>query len=91
MNTEALLSTALDGTVVLESGDERGEFAGVLLASFGAEVIKLEGRRPLLPRSLIQSKVYVSGGTTWARKASVWRWTIQWRAVCWNGWLSTLT
>lgn len=45
MNTEAALSTALDGTVVLESGDERGEFAGVLLASFGAEVIKLEGRQ----------------------------------------------
>lgn len=44
MNTEAALSAALDGTVVVESGDERGEFAGVLLASFGAEVIKLEGR-----------------------------------------------
>lgn len=29
---------------MIESGDERGEFAGVLLASFGAEVIKLEGR-----------------------------------------------
>lgn len=45
MNTKAALSTALEGTVVIESGDERGEFAGVLLASFGAEVIKLEGRR----------------------------------------------
>ncbi len=45
MNTEATLSSALDGTVIIESGDERGEFAGVLLASFGAEVIKLEGRR----------------------------------------------
>ncbi|MBI3249126.1 MAG: CoA transferase [Deltaproteobacteria bacterium] len=45
MNTEAALSAALAGTVILESGDERGEFAGVLLASFGAEVIKLEGRR----------------------------------------------
>jgi crotonobetainyl-CoA:carnitine CoA-transferase CaiB-like acyl-CoA transferase len=45
LNTEALLSSALDGTVIIESGDERGEFAGVLLASFGAEVIKLEGRR----------------------------------------------
>ncbi len=39
------MSSALDGTVVLESGDERGEFAGLLLASLGAEVIKLEGRR----------------------------------------------
>ena len=45
MNTEAALSAVLDGTVILESGDERGEFAGVLLASFGAEVIKLEGRQ----------------------------------------------
>lgn len=43
--TAAALSSALEGTVVLESGDERGEFAGVLLASFGAEMIKLEGRR----------------------------------------------
>ena len=42
MNNQAALSGVLDGTVVLESGDERGEFAGVLLASFGAEVIKLE-------------------------------------------------
>ena len=45
MNTEAALSAALDGTVVIENGDERGEFAGVLLASFGADVIKLEGRQ----------------------------------------------
>ena len=45
MNTAAALSSALEGTVIIESGDERGEFAGVLLASFGAEVIKLEGRR----------------------------------------------
>ncbi|NOT57415.1 MAG: hypothetical protein HOP18_22660, partial [Deltaproteobacteria bacterium] len=45
MNTTAALSAALAGTVVIESGDERGEFAGVLLASFGAEVIKLEGRQ----------------------------------------------
>jgi crotonobetainyl-CoA:carnitine CoA-transferase CaiB-like acyl-CoA transferase len=45
LNTEALLSSALEGTVVIESGDERGEFAGVLLASLGAEVIKLEGRQ----------------------------------------------
>jgi crotonobetainyl-CoA:carnitine CoA-transferase CaiB-like acyl-CoA transferase len=45
LNTEAALSSALDGTVIVESGDERGEFAGMLLASFGAEVIKLEGRQ----------------------------------------------
>ena len=45
MNTPAALSGVLEGTLVIESGDERGEFAGVLLASFGAEVIKLEGRQ----------------------------------------------
>jgi len=44
LNTEAALSSALDGTMIIESGDERGEFAGMLLASLGAEVIKLEGR-----------------------------------------------
>ena len=44
MNTDALLHTALEGNVVIECGDERGEFAGLLLASFGAEVVKLEGR-----------------------------------------------
>jgi crotonobetainyl-CoA:carnitine CoA-transferase CaiB-like acyl-CoA transferase len=44
LNTQALLSSALAGTTVLECGDERGEFAGMLLASLGADVIKLEGR-----------------------------------------------
>ncbi|MGE0827309.1 MAG: CoA transferase [Candidatus Binatia bacterium] len=44
MNTQVSLSAALQGTTVLECGDERGEFAGVLLASFGAEILKLEGR-----------------------------------------------
>ncbi|HYV33020.1 MAG TPA: CoA transferase, partial [Candidatus Binatia bacterium] len=47
MNTETdkVLSSALDGMLVVEAGDERGEFAGLLLASLGAEVLKLEGRR----------------------------------------------
>jgi crotonobetainyl-CoA:carnitine CoA-transferase CaiB-like acyl-CoA transferase len=45
LNTEALLSSALDGTRVVESGDERGEFAGLLLQSMGAEVVRMEGRR----------------------------------------------
>ena len=44
MNTQAVLSSALAGTIVLECGDERGEFAGLLLASLGADVIKLEER-----------------------------------------------
>jgi crotonobetainyl-CoA:carnitine CoA-transferase CaiB-like acyl-CoA transferase len=41
---EAALSSALEGSIVIEAGDERGEFAGMLLAMLGAEVIKLEGR-----------------------------------------------
>jgi crotonobetainyl-CoA:carnitine CoA-transferase CaiB-like acyl-CoA transferase len=45
LNTETALGSALAGTVIIESGDERGEFAGLFLASLGAEVIKLEGRR----------------------------------------------
>lgn len=44
MNNDALLSSTLNGMRVIEIGDERGEFAGLLLASLGAEVIKLEGR-----------------------------------------------
>ena len=38
------LSSALEGSVVLELGNERGEFAGLLLAMLGADVIRLEGR-----------------------------------------------
>jgi crotonobetainyl-CoA:carnitine CoA-transferase CaiB-like acyl-CoA transferase len=52
LNTEAVLSSALAGTVILECGDERGEFAGVLLAALGAEVIKLEGRTGSASRRL---------------------------------------
>lgn len=44
MSTQALLSSALAGIVILECGDERGEFAGVLLAGLGADVIRLEGK-----------------------------------------------
>jgi crotonobetainyl-CoA:carnitine CoA-transferase CaiB-like acyl-CoA transferase len=42
---DAALSLALEKFVVLETGDERGEFAAMLLALLGAEVIKVEGRR----------------------------------------------
>jgi crotonobetainyl-CoA:carnitine CoA-transferase CaiB-like acyl-CoA transferase len=44
LNTEALMRSALEGVMVLETGDEHGEFAGLLLGSLGATVIKLEGR-----------------------------------------------
>jgi crotonobetainyl-CoA:carnitine CoA-transferase CaiB-like acyl-CoA transferase len=44
LSTEAALSSALESSVVIEIGDERGEFAGLLLAMLGADVIKLEGR-----------------------------------------------
>lgn len=52
MTIEAALSSALEGAVVIEAGDERGEFAGLLLAMFGAEVIKLEGRQGSNSRSI---------------------------------------
>jgi crotonobetainyl-CoA:carnitine CoA-transferase CaiB-like acyl-CoA transferase len=52
LNTAATLNAALAGTVILECGDERGEFAGVLLAALGAQVIKLEGRRGTNSRRL---------------------------------------
>ena len=38
----ANLGNALGEFVILEAGDERGEFAGLLLAGMGAEVIRLE-------------------------------------------------
>jgi crotonobetainyl-CoA:carnitine CoA-transferase CaiB-like acyl-CoA transferase len=44
LTIDSALSSALDGSLVLETGDERGEFAGMLMAMLGAEVIKLEGR-----------------------------------------------
>jgi crotonobetainyl-CoA:carnitine CoA-transferase CaiB-like acyl-CoA transferase len=52
LNTSAVLSSALAGTVILECGDERGEFASMLLASLGAEVIKLEGQKGSVSRRL---------------------------------------
>src|SRR5712691_1959367 len=39
------LNSALQNIVVVEVGDERCEFAGLLLSSLGAEVIKLEPRQ----------------------------------------------
>jgi len=52
LTSEASLSSALEGAVVIEAGDERGEFAGMLLAMLGAEVIKLEGRHGSNSRSM---------------------------------------
>lgn len=43
--SNAILSDALAGTTILEAGDARSEFAGLLLASMGADVIRLEGPR----------------------------------------------
>jgi crotonobetainyl-CoA:carnitine CoA-transferase CaiB-like acyl-CoA transferase len=40
-----ILGDALKGASVLECGDARAEFAGLLLASMGADVIRLEGPR----------------------------------------------
>ena len=45
MTIEAALSSALEGMVVIEAGNERSEFAGLLLAMFGADVVKIEGRQ----------------------------------------------
>jgi crotonobetainyl-CoA:carnitine CoA-transferase CaiB-like acyl-CoA transferase len=44
LNNQELMRSALDGITVLELSDEHGEFAGLLLGSLGATVIKLEGR-----------------------------------------------
>ena len=52
MSIEAALSSALGGSFLLETGDERGEFAGMLLATLGAQVIKLEGRNGSKSRSI---------------------------------------
>jgi crotonobetainyl-CoA:carnitine CoA-transferase CaiB-like acyl-CoA transferase len=49
---EADLSSALEGSVVVEAGDERGEFAGMILAMLGADVIKLEGRAGSTSRTM---------------------------------------
>jgi crotonobetainyl-CoA:carnitine CoA-transferase CaiB-like acyl-CoA transferase len=52
LTSEAALSSALEGSLVLETGDARGEFVGMLLAMLGAEVIKLEGRFGSQSRSI---------------------------------------
>ncbi len=42
MNSELNLSNSLDGITILEIGDQLGDYAAMLLAGLGAEVIKLE-------------------------------------------------
>jgi crotonobetainyl-CoA:carnitine CoA-transferase CaiB-like acyl-CoA transferase len=44
LKTESSLSSALKKLVVLEIGNELGDYSGTLLAGFGANVIKLEPR-----------------------------------------------
>ena len=79
MNTKAALSAALDGTLVVESGDERGEFAGVLLASFGAEVIKLEGRAGSNSRRL---GPFASAQPDPEHSLCFWRYNLGKKSVC---------
>lgn len=78
MNTKALLGSALEGTVVIESGDERGEFAGVLLASFGAAVIKLEGRQGSPSRRL---GPFVSSQADLEQSLCFWRYNLGKKSV----------
>ena len=82
MNTEAALSAALDGTVIIENGDERGEFAGVLLASFGAEVIKLEGRQGSPARRL---GPFASSQPDPEQSLCFWRYNLGKKSVCLEG------
>ncbi len=79
MNTKAALSGALEGTVVIESGDERGEFAGVLLASFGADVIKLEGRQGSNSRRL---GPFASPQPDPEQSLCFWRYNLGKKSVC---------
>ena len=44
MNTDGNLSSSLAGFTVLEIGDQLGDYAAMLLAGLGAEVLKLEPR-----------------------------------------------
>ena len=44
MNTDGNLSSSLAGFMILEIGDHLGDYAAMLLAGLGAEVIKLEPR-----------------------------------------------
>ena len=44
MNAEGNLGSSLAGLTILEIGDQMGDYAAMLLAGLGAEVIKLEPR-----------------------------------------------
>jgi len=44
LKTQSSLGSSLNQTVLLEIGNELGDYAGMLLAGFGADVIKLEPR-----------------------------------------------
>jgi crotonobetainyl-CoA:carnitine CoA-transferase CaiB-like acyl-CoA transferase len=52
LNPELNLSTSLDGITILEIGDQMGDYASMLLAGLGAEVIKLEPREGSPSRSI---------------------------------------
>ena len=52
MNTDGNLSTSLAGFTILEIGDQLGDYAAMLLAGLGAEVIKLEPREGAASRRI---------------------------------------
>jgi crotonobetainyl-CoA:carnitine CoA-transferase CaiB-like acyl-CoA transferase len=74
----APLGDALGGFVVLEVGDERGEFAGVLLAGLGAEVIRVEPPGGAPSRRL---GPFASGAPHPERSLHFWRYNLNKKSV----------
>ena len=72
MNSDVNLGTSLAGLTVLEIGDQFGDYAAMLLAGLGAEVIKLEPREgspsrrigPFASHGAAPSRACFSGATT---------------------------
>ncbi len=64
------MSAALQGMRVLELGDERGEYAGKLLADLGAEVCKVEPPEGERSRRISSTGSPKSAGQHWFRYAN---------------------